>query len=321
MNLIVEKGFFMERYNEQLRILQEQIIRKKKLQSVLESLHNQKKTLEEEESRLSTIRRSEETDVERLEGKSLAALFYGVVGKKDEKLTKEREEAYIAAVKHDTVKTQLESIDNDIRKAELEYGRVNNSDRKYDQLLREKMEEVKRVDPIHGAEIFKLEEQISYIDNQIKEINEAISAGNSALSQVRSIESELDSAEGWGTWDLLGGGLISDLAKHSHLDDAQSKVEYLQVLLQRFKTELADITIHSDIQIQIDGFLRFADYFFDGLFADWAVLNRISQSKEQVLTTKSQIQSVLRKLDLMKSTAQGKKKNLKARIDELVINA
>ena len=103
-------------------------------------------------------------------------------------------------------------------------------------------------------------------------MQEALIAGNAALSCADQILFQLNSAEGWGTWDLVGGGLLSDLAKHSHLDQAQASVETLQSQLRRFKTELADVTINADIQVSIDGFLRVADYSFDGIFADWAVL-------------------------------------------------
>ena len=37
---------------------------------------------------------AEQADVDRLEGHSLAAFFYQVIGKMDEKLDKERQEAY-----------------------------------------------------------------------------------------------------------------------------------------------------------------------------------------------------------------------------------
>lgn len=311
----------MEVYNKELKDLQEQMIRKRKLQKTLDSLNEQKKELVESERKLDVERDSEQSDVERLEGKSLVNYFYKVIGKHDEKLTKEREEAYMAAVKHDAVKTQLEAVEYDLKKAKKEFSLVRNCEFKYKRVLDQKKEEIKKRDPVNGEEILKLEEKINYIKNQEKEIDEAISAGNAALHQVRSIESSLDSAHGWSTWDLLGGGLVSDLAKHSHLDDAQSQVEHLQVLLRRFKTELADITIHTDIQIQIDGFLKFADFFFDGLFADWTVRNRISQSQSQVADTKNKIQMVLRKLNSMKSTAVSEQKTLKLKLDHLIYNA
>jgi len=36
----------------------------------------------------------------------------------------------------------------------------------------------------------------------------------------------------------------------------------------------------------VDSFLKFADFFFDGLFADWAVLDHINQAQSRVENTK-----------------------------------
>ena len=88
-------------------------------------------------------------------------------------------------------------------------------------------------------------------------------------------------AENWGTWDLLGGGFVADIVKHDKLDSAQEQVERLQVQLRRFGTELADVAEFAGMQVRIEGFLRFADYFFDDLFSAWAVLDRVGRSKEQ----------------------------------------
>ena len=71
---------------------------------------------------------------------------------------------------------------------------------------------------------------------------------------------------------------MADLAKYEELDDAQKQIEQLQVELRRFKTELADVEITADLQVTVDSFLKFADFFFDGLFADWAVLDHINQA-------------------------------------------
>ena len=153
------------------------------------------------------------------------------------------------------------------------------------------------------------------------EIRVAIAAGSRALRSADYILSSLDAAQNWGTWDLLGGGLISTLAKHSSLDEAQDEVQQLQTELRRFKTELADVTIHTDMQVNVDGFLRFADYFFDGLFADWAVLDKISQSQSSVQTTKNQIESVISMLRSMEDTVDQTIKKLEDEKEAAVVKA
>ena len=124
--------------------------------------------------------------------------------------------------------------------------------------------------------------------------------GKTALHTVNEVLETLDNAEGWSTWDVMGGGLMADLAKYEELDDAQEQIEQLQVELRRFKTELSDVEITADLQITVDSFLKFADFFFDGLFADWAVLNHINQAQSRVENTKDQIKRVLALLKKMR---------------------
>lgn len=137
------------------------------------------------------------------------------------------------------------------------------------------------------------ESRIAALKVQKRELLEAINAGKTALHTVNEVLETLDNAEGWSTWDVMGGGLMADLAKYEELDNAQEQVEQLQVELRRFKTELADVEITADLQVAVDSFLKFADFFFDGLFADWAVLDHINQAQSRVENTKSQIKRVL----------------------------
>ena len=111
-----------------------------------------------------------------------------------------------------------------------------------------------------------------------RELLEAINAGKTALHTVNEVLETLDNAEGWSTWDVMGGGLMADLAKYEELDDAQKQID----------------------QLQVDSFLKFADFFFDGLFADWAVLDHINQAQSRVENTKGQIKRVLALLKKMR---------------------
>ena len=102
-------------------------------------------------------------------------------------------------------------------------------------------------------QILDIEQKIAALEAQKREIKEAISAGYSARGTADRILSELESADGWNTWDMFGGGgIITHMAKHSHLDEAQDLVSDLQSKLRRFKTELADIQITANMQVNID---------------------------------------------------------------------
>ena len=108
------------------------------------------------------------------------------------------------------------------------------------------------------------------------------------------------------------------MAKHSHLDSAQDKVNVLQQRLRTFKTELVDVDFHENIQVQIDGFLRFADYFWDGIFADWMVQGKIHDAQNQVDQVIGKVESILMKLQSMSEETQQKLEEEKSELERLV---
>ena len=233
-------------------------------------------------------------------------------------MTQERQEAYAARVQYDAAARELAGVEEDLRRCQAELNALDGCEERYAALLREKTQAVKAAGGAVAEQILALEERSAYLESQERELREAAAAGNAALMTADQILESLNSAENWGTWDLVGGGLIADLAKHSRLDDAQESVEYLQSQLRTFRTELADVTISADFQVNIDGFLRVADYVFDGIFADWAVLDQINRSQAQVEDTRDQISGVLHHLHQMTDQAEEERAGLQQEIERLV---
>ena len=83
-----EREGSMKFYDEQLRQLQNQIARKRQLEAKVSELRAQRSGLSERVRELKTILLSEQADVEKMEGRSLTAFFYHVMGKRDEQLNK-----------------------------------------------------------------------------------------------------------------------------------------------------------------------------------------------------------------------------------------
>lgn len=312
----------MNSFDEQLKLLRQQVSRRQHLIALLSQLDRQREELAEKVARLEAVKQAEQADVDRLEGRSLAAFFYHAMGTAGEKLAKERQEAYAAAVKYDAAARELESVEQDLARCKAELSELSDCENRYDRLLEEKLAALRAGTGSYADEIRAIEGRISYLEHQMDEIDEAIAAGNRALECADRVADSLNSSKSWGIWDVMGGGLFADLAKHSHLDDAQREVEQLQVALRRFNTELADVsTIRTDMQVSIGGFLRFADCFFDNLFTDLAVMDRISQSQDQVHTIISQIEDALGRLTRMMDDHQKEWKDLHDELDELVLKA
>lgn len=309
----------MTELDQELFQARERLEQQKQAESKLIGLRERRKALSLKEEELSLVRRREQSDVDKLEGRSLAAFFYSVVGKMDEKLDRELAEARAAAVKHDAAVRELADVDWEIEALTAKLEALGNCREQYAEAYARKAEEIRRRDPVGGPQLLELEERLAALDAREREIQEAVRAGEAALRAAEGVAGELSDAAGWGTWDLLGGGLIADLAKYDHLDAAQSHVEQLQVLLSRFQTELADVTVQADIQVRMEGFLQFADFFFDGLFADWAAMDHISRAQDQVSGTIAQIHGILLRLQELEEETGEERTMLQGRRDGLVL--
>lgn len=308
----------MTQYNERLTELRRQMSGKNRLEQLINKLKKQRQELADKVYDLEQIMEKEQADVEKLTHRSLAAFYYTVIGKKDAMLNKEQQEAYAARIKYDTALSELNAVETDIKKAEAELRSSRKSEQLYQQVLQEKTAFLKASGNSDADAILDFETQLTQLSSQQTELKEALSAGNTALHTVEKVLSLLDDADGLSTWDMLGGGVFVDIAKHDTLDQAQDLIEELQVQLRRFYTELADVSVQADVQVNIDGFTRFADYFFDGLFADWTVKDQISQSQQQVLQTRNQIGAVINQLNKLQANTEQEIKATKTRLDTYV---
>lgn len=132
---------------------------------------------------------------------------------------------------------------------------------------------------------------------QEKEIREAIAEGQTALSYLQNAKELLGSAGNWGLLDLFGGGMFSTFMKHSKMSKAEQQIQLAKDAIKRFQRELLDVDYESDFHIETGDLLSFADYFFDGLIADWLVQARISDAKKQVDIAIRNIQTILAQLN------------------------
>ena len=125
-----------------LKELWQQVAEKKSCEAKQKELTAQRDTLADRLKKLEKSKLAEQADVDRLEGHSLAAFFYQVVGKMDEKLDKERQEAYAARVKYDAALHDLSSVDADLAQIQNRLARLSDCERQYQAALSEKIKSI-----------------------------------------------------------------------------------------------------------------------------------------------------------------------------------
>lgn len=132
-----------------------------------------------------------------------------------------------------------------------------------------------------------------------REINEALQAGQEALYCLNQARDCLNSAGNWGIVDMLGGGLLTTFMKHSKMRDADQLVQQARSALKRFQRELMDVDTITEFHIDVGDFLTFADYFFDGIVADWLVQSKINDAKRQVENAIQRVNHLMNQLRVL----------------------
>jgi hypothetical protein len=119
----------------------------------------------------------------------------------------------------------------------------------------------------------------------LKETREAITAAGHAQNALSAAAQSLNSAAGWSTYDtFFGGGAIASSVKHDRLDEAWMAAATAERHLAALRSELADVPGMPPltVQLQISSTSRMIDIWFDNVFTDMAIRDKIKSSQASV---------------------------------------
>ena len=128
----------MENYNERLEQLREKMARRRRLNAEVSTLEERRASLAQRVQQLKEETYKEQLDVDQLENFSAAKLFYQIVGKLDERLEKEQAELYAAALRYDSARQELQSVESELDSRRRELSFLEGCEREYERLLAEK---------------------------------------------------------------------------------------------------------------------------------------------------------------------------------------
>ena len=282
--------------NEELSELNGRLARANGLERRLDDLraqYEERKARVEETARLLT---KEREDVEKLEKGGLRALLLSLTGDREVRLSQERREELAARLQYDQARRDAEDLEERIRDLLQEREELRAIRTQLEALLGEKAERLKELGGTGGTRLAELDRALDALAAQRREVGEALHAGRQAEQALSGVLDSLDSAESWGTWDMLRGGLFTTMAKHGHIDDARAGIDHAQRALSRFRTELADVSQLRVPDLQVGEFTSFADYFFDGLFVDLYIQDKIGTARRSAEETAAQVEDLLSQL-------------------------
>ncbi|MEG0132604.1 MAG: hypothetical protein RSA29_06670 [Clostridium sp.] len=280
--------------NSQINKVKENLASKHVLEGKLSKMKIQLEADEKELKELKSNLKKEHRDVEKLEKLSLANLIATVMKNKDEKLEKEEHEYLMAKIKYDDQSAKIALLGENIINIQDRLDILKDCESEYRVLLNKKLSIIKAQGKAdERIRLAELECEIDEILRAEKEIEEADAIGRNLLWEVKSAEKSLEGAKSWGIWDIAGGDLISSMAKHGKINEAEEHFRKVSNLLRRFNKELGDVSIES---ISFSSTTMAFDLFFDNIFTDFSVQNKINDALNNIVALRQRVEDILNKL-------------------------
>lgn len=285
----------LRQLNDELIEIKKKMLERDRVKRLLEKSLEELSELKKKRELLYESLQKEKKDLDRIEGLSLTNLFHCLLGDKKECIEKERQEFLLQKLKYDEADHAISNLNVYIFELENQIHNIGHLDMDYKKIINKKLELLK-ADTNFAEKLIQISEEKSQLENFSRELEEAEAAGTEVVRLLYSVEESLQAAKGWGTWDLLGGGLFVTMAKHSKIDDARAQMNTVQSMLRKFQRELTDVREYTDFNIEIGSFTTFADYFFDGFILDFVVQQKIGESLETVQEMLTRINDIINRL-------------------------
>jgi CTP-dependent riboflavin kinase len=267
-----------DRINSELQQLQSQIVEKqwieKRLNEISAELIQQKELVVQLKQQLD----KEQNDVKNLEGLSLSGLFYSILGNKDQQLEKERQEALMMQLKYDEARQSLALKEADLQAIQKRMQQIEDAEKRLNATLEIKLSLLLSAPNAVAQKLKMLHEQGQALKKEKQEIGEALEAAKAYLQLLSTLIKQLRSAKDWGTWDVLGGGMLSSYVKQQRLNEVRNTVNSLRHYESNFRRELSEVRPSGALNVEVSSFEGMLDMFFDNLITDWIVQQRINRS-------------------------------------------
>jgi chromosome segregation ATPase len=308
---------------DRLAEIRENLYRLPAMQDRMRKLMSRLADAEQERNSLLVQYESETLDVQKLQEESLSATLLRLFGKYEGKLDKETQEMIQAKVKYDKAVERVKELQKERDDLSRRISALLDEKLLYDAELARREQEIKSNSSGEKSIRYQqLEEEQKSLYKQLVEIDEAISAANKAYMTALRVIKHLKSADNWATYDVwFKGGIISHAAKYSHIDDAEAEYNRLSSNLKDLQRELKDINMRFSPGFDgIDSTTRAIDFWFDNIFTDLNVRNRIRGDMEHASALAGMIQRVINRLESSKSAVNRQIESVEQKKKDLLIS-
>lgn len=300
----------MLNFNEEFLKLEEDRNTLKKLKTKLSNIDLEITKINTSLEKSKKILSKEKKDVSNLESFSLSYIYYKIKGSLDEKLSKEKLEFLQAQAKFLECEDYLNRLLSDKKKIFNSIFELGDIDLKYNTLLNTSSNYILNLNNENSKDIAELLEKIKSTSLDLKELQEAISEGDKLIPCIDKAISHLNSAQNWGVYDMLGGDFLATMVKRSKMDDASKSINDIKIMLNRYNTELSDLSDEISVSLNLNSFDGIMDYIFDNFFTDYFIQGKINSALDSTRNLKS-------KVNMIQSNLTNKSKDYSKKIEHL----
>jgi len=269
----------------QILELRDRVLTLPALEKRLAALTQELQNANDEVSNLLRQYKRESLDVERMQQDSFSAFLLRLIGRYEDKLEQEQREEINAKIAYDRAAAHLDHLVREKDALASRISALRADEKAYQRELENRRHELSgKFSQPDGIRYAELEKERNAIISQMTEIEEALRAASRARPTAEKIANSLDSAQGWATYDAFTrGGIISHMAKYSHIDEAEANFNVLSHNLRELKSELSDVQgLTVSGLTEISSGQRTIDFWFDNIFTDLSVRGQIRDNAEQV---------------------------------------
>lgn len=241
--------------------------------------------------------RAEEQDVGALESLSPTRIWATLRGTRVSELERERVELAAQQFRAATAATALAAASSARRELASALGALGDVAARRERALASEEARVHAAGGSTSAQLLEVAEQLASVRAQLREVAEAKAAEQVARRLLQDAADLLGGAGGWASYDtFLGGGLITDLVKYDKMDAATKRLREADAALRRFSAELADVGLSALGGIEVTELDRMFDVWFDNIFSDWAVLERVTEAAERTQRARAALETAAARL-------------------------
>jgi hypothetical protein len=262
----------------------------------------------------------EQREVDRYEGLSIRRVIASLIGRREQRLADEVSERDAVAMEVVVRNGALERLKAKARELRSQAGHPSEIQNRIRDARKAYLDALHAAGDPRGMQGLEMIEQIGRLRAARAEIAQAQDARADAEKALSAAASNLSSASSWSTYDtFFGGGMIADAIKRGHLRDATGAISNAQYAMIALAAELRDVEWSNPRPAapQISSALGATDFWFDNIFSDWMVRDRISTSRQSVAETLGRLAELGGVLVAKAATAEADLEEAEARLADL----